>query len=524
MEKEIKKILYKVLPFVLCICIVSGAAAPAYASPTTPDLEAQYLWDLSWTTSSNPSGKNNSWYGVIRILLKDIFDKLSLVQSDQRNIWTYNSTSYRLKNFTDTTSLSESYYINSGAYPMSWLLNSMANLSQNSGYTANQFYNSNSNLNNAINAMVSLNANFKDYTTVLNNIKSNTDNLSGIKTNTDYLSGIKTDTSNLSAILTGVTDFKTDNHTDITSVKTSVDNFKTANHTDIKSFQNDYNDITWTNTDIGVEGYYRDPSNDKITSTTSSNNWYIKLSASSVLSNHIYRLSIPLYIGGLIDVNINSEFGYLNNGVFTKISDAILSTDERGTSTLIYFYVPEHFYISPAYYCVHLSNSKGNMYINPAGGVSSAYIDYTKKDYYTVFENLIDRNILKLFKQAKEVFFDDKTIAAKKANQDQEDSVLSNFTGSGAASASVSDFGAVKDSMVDLKAGFNGGASSSDTFSFLSGDSNAWDWFTQDTANDVDRTQRSNTRLLRGSSDVASDTPLLDSYYTAILSILGGDD
>ena len=81
MEKGIKKISYKVLTLVLCICIVSGAAAPAYAAPTTIDQWAQYDgsgWSYnssSGTFSWNTNMANSSEF-VILSYLRDLYSSV----------------------------------------------------------------------------------------------------------------------------------------------------------------------------------------------------------------------------------------------------------------------------------------------------------------------------------------------------------------------------------------------------------------------------------------------------------------
>lgn len=112
---------------------------------------------------------------------------------------------------------------------------------------------------------------------------------------------------------------------------------------------------------------------------------------------------------------------------------------------------------------------------------------------------------------------DPDTVAAKQANKLQEQSVLDNFTGSGDASASVSDFVGVKDSVSALKTSLSGGASYTQAFNILGGNSDGWSWFTTEVAESMDTTGNGSTR--RGSVPVS--TPYLDSYYDSIYSVIG---
>ena len=118
------------------------------------------------------------------------------------------------------------------------------------------------------------------------------------------------------------------------------------------------------------------------------------------------------------------------------------------------------------------------------------------------------------------MFFDDEALEAKRNNATQTTTVLNNFTGSGSASASGSDYGNIASGLSDLKGAFSGGGSSSNAFNVLGGDSDAWDWFSSEVQNDLDTTQNRDPNL-RGNS--ISSTPLLDEYYRVIREILDGD-
>lgn len=117
------------------------------------------------------------------------------------------------------------------------------------------------------------------------------------------------------------------------------------------------------------------------------------------------------------------------------------------------------------------------------------------------------------------VLADSDTVSAKNNNQPLQDAFLNNFTGSGLAAASASDFSNMASAANDFSSGLSGGASYDNTFNFMNGDSDAWDWFTQEAADDLDNVQARNTRRLLRST---SDTPLLDAYFNSVLGFLGG--
>lgn len=139
---------------------------------------------------------------------------------------------------------------------------------------------------------------------------------------------------------------------------------------------------------------------------------------------------------------------------------------------------------------------------------------------YLSIADMIDdysRMFIPMIAKLQYALADDDMIAAKRANAPQEQSVISNFTGSGDASASVSDFVGVKDSVSALKNSLSGGASYNQAFNILGGDSDGWSWFTTEVAESMDSTSNGSTR--RGSVPVS--TPYLDSYYDSIYSVIG---
>lgn len=138
---------------------------------------------------------------------------------------------------------------------------------------------------------------------------------------------------------------------------------------------------------------------------------------------------------------------------------------------------------------------------------------------YSVADQLhyMNVNMASFFSRMGFALADDDTIAAKNANKPQEQNVLSNFTGSGSASASTADFTGVKESVSALKTSLSGGASYTQAFNILRGDSNGWMWFSNEVAESMDTTGNGNTRL----RSVSDSTPYLDSYYDELSSYLG---
>lgn len=192
--------------------------------------------------------------------------------------------------------------------------------------------------------------------------------------------------------------------------------------------------------------------------------------------------------------NTVDYFGLINNNILGVIST--LYTAGRSYDTYAY-------------------NETNNTVSAISGDANKAFslMDYTEH---------IDLSLQKYLGKLQYVIADDKTIAAKQNNAAQTTTALDNFTGSGDASASAADFGIVKDSVNALKQTMAGGASPTQAFSILGGDSDGWSWFSQEVADSMDTTN-STRGLLRG--NLPSSTPYLDSYYDSIFSVLsvGGD-
>lgn len=176
-------------------------------------------------------------------------------------------------------------------------------------------------------------------------------------------------------------------------------------------------------------------------------------------------------------------------------------------------------YLSSFLYATSLVSTYNTQYF------VDTYLNNTKTSYrsFSIHDtlNLGFNNLLSNLGRLSFILADDDTIAAKQANKDQEQSVLSNFTGSGGAAASVSDFVGVKDGLSDFKSSLSGGAAASDVFDVFDSSSDGWSWFSSDTSNNLDNVQ-SGTSARRVKSRTSS-TPLIDAYYADVMSHLGGN-
>ena len=111
------------------------------------------------------------------------------------------------------------------------------------------------------------------------------------------------------------------------------------------------------------------------------------------------------------------------------------------------------------------------------------------------------------------VLASDEEIEARQAAAANQDAVVDDFikpTGSGSASAS--DFADVASIGGTMKDALDSNVSAGSAFTSLSSSSDAWDWFSTDTANSLDTSSNQRSQV--------SSTPLLDNYYSEVLENL----
>ena len=103
--------------------------------------------------------------------------------------------------------------------------------------------------------------------------------------------------------------------------------------------------------------------------------------------------------------------------------------------------------------------------------------------------------------------------AAKNSNVNNQTTVLNNFTGSGAASATPTDFSNLTSGVSSVKNGLNTGVSLSNLFGIFN-NSDGYSWFSSQVLNEINTVQSSNR--MRGSS-----TPLYNQKINEIYLYMG---
>lgn len=111
------------------------------------------------------------------------------------------------------------------------------------------------------------------------------------------------------------------------------------------------------------------------------------------------------------------------------------------------------------------------------------------------------------------VYASEQEIEAREFAADNQQAIVDGFIDpDGDASASVNDYGTIKNASSDFKDAFNTGTSADGIWSVF--DNSRYNWFTQNTKNQLDTTPQT-----RANNDYP--TPLLDSYMHDLLSIIG---
>lgn len=349
-----------------------------------------------------------------------------------------------------------------------------------------------------------------DYSTVLSNISGYVD---GLET------ALSTSNTRLQSILTAIQGITTYNYT-------SVLNSILANSNSIPTIESD---IRVTNSILGSSntGIYG--------SVIGVNSNILNLldrigSLSGITSKIPMRYNIGSThdgirtISGLTYPTFNTTSG---NSQAAYQYNTVTSTDDNLSDLLAVNNIIGNFIASKLFTPYQLVNRKVldsnfNLINYQINGVNVGYLSISE-----MVEDLLAFTASPLAK-LQYALADDDSVQRKKDNAALTSGALDQVTGSGDAAASLSDFTSVSSGLGDIKTSVSGGASASSAFAVLNGGSNAWDWFSEDCQYDMDTTSgdsSSGSRSLKSvSSGASSSTPLLDQYYSSVLSFLGGFD
>ena len=318
------------------------------------------------------------------------------------------------------------------------------------------------------------------------------------------------------------------NHSDLMSIDNSVNNVDVSiNNTSrsILSQLDKMDNLNWTSfvnnpilgysytVDDALSGTYFTPS----VYPSSYNDFYVVIDSSS-LYNKALKFDIPFYSVNNAEFNIDFKT-IIGNKIFSSSFDDILFFNNNSLSSTIIVYGLDFAYSSPNKILMHITPSVSSQNIYFYTGTSFvSYLNFDSMDYQYLSMALSLRLL-------SSVYASPDLIAAKKAQQNYEDTALSDFTGSGSASASTSDLGSLNGASATLKSGLDTGASVSDGFSVFNPNSSLWGWFSQRNYNEINNLYVPDQRnLFRGSSVSDIDTPYLDNNTNEFYNLLGGDN
>lgn len=209
---------------------------------------------------------------------------------------------------------------------------------------------------------------------------------------------------------------------------------------------------------------------------------YIKIYYSLQSSQYLSYLRIPFNTLGNINVSYlisyNSSVGTIDNfdySVFYSFRNTdlyILPFNVFGSST--YPTVLKLTFTRPFY-----KSTNGNPEL------FYKYLTPDMQDYYSVESLIYNYNQNKILNDFKYLYASDDLVAAKQGQQNYEDQVIDDFTGSGSAAASGSDATSLKNISGSLKSGLDSGGSISGALGVFNDSSDLWKWFSQDNYNDI---------------------------------------
>ena len=259
---------------------------------------------------------------------------------------------------------------------------------------------------------------------------------------------------------------------------------------------------------------------------------YVVSSPYSNLVGSVLDFAVPFYSTSL---STDIEFRYL-----------YFDNDQRVNYRLVYQYMDDHLYhflifladpipiSSNVHIVFRLNDGTIRLSYNTNGSISEGYIkslDFDSADFHTLLTSLatmsidekLDNNLILILGQLDAIrrsVIDPSYQSAKSASEDVIDETLDDFTGSGSASAKVSDVSSMKNASSSVKNGLDTGASVSNATNVFNTSTHFWDWFTQTTSNNINNPYPApSVQSLRGSGDDIVD--FLSGNQSDMLNMLG---
>lgn len=563
---------------ILCICLVLGASAPAFALPVTNvyldnNRYDNYLagsdgaWNYSESTTTNvtyPAG--NTWAYA---MLRQLYTVFKYTYSINANL--ESNSSYQTSNFGkamyyfSTTSFQNQFdsfdtyldlistrigtvntnllaYLPDIKSSVSSIAQHAGTISSMLGFTASNTLKSN--IDTVISGISSSNTNTSNIKSVLDNIYyglgynsagtlktainsiiSNTSYLSDIKSNTDYLDDILSDTSSLITIENNTSAMKVNSDylpgistyaSNLPDIKANTDYlddiYNAVNSISIPQY--DIESIPWIELKSNYLGVKTDLNGDYVYSgrVTGDSGLYFYYDL-PIETAFIYKLRMPFGLYGAVNYDyLDFNISVFVNGRNYDLSDGIISYQTHRAYTDVYLSYPLTYQSLNSLSTVFHVTSNSTLEIKGSQYGSLFYLNESKSSFDIASYNNIF-NIHSLLSNLNNIFSDPVSEAAKANNVNNQTTVLNNFTGSGAASATPTDFSDLTSGVASVKNGLNTGVSLSNLFGIFN-NSDGYSWFSSQVLDEINTVQ-SSTRM-RGSS-----TPLYDQKINEIYSYMG---
>lgn len=302
----------------------------------------------------------------------------------------------------------------------------------------------------------------------------------------------------------------------VDSVKTSVDTL----HSDFSSVLSSLGSNSWVSRSSTYYGCSDSFDGVYDTSVKTSPDLYFKFSCNPIVGNVVSRFLIPI-VNNPITSYCDFDFYVLD----TNSEWVFVPTDYYFEACYLYFYnIP----VAPlnSTYIIHVSNPYNSIIPLKSNSLTFSYSYLANSVYSTLLRNSYSTlNQEKYLSSLSSLYASPDLVQAKANQQDYEDAVISEFTGSGSSAASLGDVADASDLSNALSSGLDSGGSVSNALVVLDPSGDFWSWFSQLNYYNINELHRSGYD--RPSRSSGSDVPeVIDLYNQNLLvlqNLLGGD-
>lgn len=254
-----------------------------------------------------------------------------------------------------------------------------------------------------------------------------------------------------------------------------------------------------------------------LTTNTDGNEFYAFYNVPAFTNVFKFEVPIMIYAGSSRDANININILQASTGAVYDVLDYSISNASTDP-LIVYAYIPN--IRSANQIQVHITTDKP-LRFNPDLNHRLFSVPRDSIDSLDVSNNIYLNNITKLFEQAKYMFFDDDSIQAKKDNASQTTAVITNFTGSGQASATANDYGTLSSGVNDVKGGMTTNVSADRAFDIFNNQS-GYSFWSSETLNELNQSGNSQRTVFK--SDISDDYTFYSNRLQYLFDIMNGGD